>query len=60
MGLHGPAEILALQPSEILACGCTHLVQQDGEGVQEVIVAALKDVHNTDQAAAHVAPHLNL
>jgi len=35
-------------------------MQQDGEGVQEVIVAALKDVHDTDQAAAHVPPHLNL
>ncbi len=46
--------------TETLAWGCTYLVQQDGEGVQEVIVAALKDVHNTDQAAAHVPPHLNL
>lgn len=35
-------------------------MQQDGEGVQEVIVAALKDVHNTDQATAHVPPHLDL
>ena len=35
-------------------------MQQDGEGVQEVIIAALKDVHDTDQAAAHVAPYLNL
>ena len=35
-------------------------MQQDGEGVQEVVIAALKDVHHTDQAATHVPPHLNL
>ena len=38
----------------------SHLVQQDGEGVQEVVVTALKDVHHTDQAAAHVSAHLHL
>ena len=35
-------------------------MQQNGQRVQEVVVAALKYVHHTDQAAAHVATHLHL
>ena len=35
-------------------------MQQDGERVQEVVVTALKDVHHTDEAAAHVSAHLHL
>jgi len=35
-------------------------MQQDREGVQKIIIAALEDVHHTDQAAAHVPPHLHL
>ena len=35
-------------------------MQQNGQRVQEVVVAALKYVHHTDQAAAHVAAYLHL
>ena len=37
-----------------------YLMEQNGKGVQEVVIAALKDVHYTDEAAAHVPPHLHL
>lgn len=35
-------------------------MQQNGERVQEVVIAPLKDVHHADQAAAHVSSHLHL
>lgn len=35
-------------------------MEQDGQGVQKVIIAAFKYVYNTDQAATHVAAHLHL
>ena len=38
----------------------TYLVQQNGQRIQEVVIATLKDVDYTDQAAAHVPPHFHL
>lgn len=35
-------------------------MQQDGQRIQEVVVAALKDVDHADQAATHVSAHLHL
>ena len=37
-----------------------YLMQQDGQRVQEVVIAPLKYMHHTDQAATHVAAHLHL
>ena len=37
-----------------------HLMAQHRERVQKVIIAALKGLHHTDQAAAHVLGHLHL
>ena len=37
-----------------------YLMQQNGEGIQEVVIAALKDMHHADQTAAHIPANLHL
>lgn len=53
--------VIRQEQGSLGSTGCvSHLMEQNGKGVQEVVIAALKDVYHTDQAAAHVAPHLHL